>query len=227
MEKAQRRARTWTRWGITIAAVAVFAAPVPASADADGYYPAQPTPLRVNGELSRIWAGSVSASPYSSIGTQWLQSAALRYDWRTLPEHGPRGEVMDLVVKAAVERLGYSTEYTLGTPSNASGDSADLGLALALIDAQTPGSLTGGRSIAATGELSPSGAVLPIGGAQAKVTGAQRSGFDIMLIPVGNSADITDPGSVSVAPVKTLKQAVRVLCSLGASDGACGEKKFR
>ncbi|MFN2589644.1 MAG: PDZ domain-containing protein, partial [Actinomycetota bacterium] len=56
------------------------------------------------------------------------------------------------------------------------GPSAGLMWALGLIDLLTPGDLTGGRTIAGTGSIDPTGRVFPVGGVEEKVDAARRVG---------------------------------------------------
>ena len=66
---------------------------------------------------------------------------------------------------------------------NIGGPSAGLMFALGIIDKLTPDNLTGGRFIAGTGEISPAGAIEPIGGIQQKMAGARSAGATIFLTP--------------------------------------------
>ncbi len=64
-----------------------------------------------------------------------------------------------------------------------SGPSAGLAWTLAIIDRLTPGSLTGGRRIAVTGEMLDDGTVGPIGGIAQKVSAVKRAGIDVFIYP--------------------------------------------
>lgn len=64
-----------------------------------------------------------------------------------------------------------------------SGPSAGLAWTLAIIDRLTPGSLTGGRRIAVTGEILDDGTVGPIGGIAQKVAAVKRAGIDVFMYP--------------------------------------------
>jgi PDZ domain-containing protein len=64
------------------------------------------------------------------------------------------------------------------------------GLAFALEIAQElRGNVAHGRKVAATGELTLGGEVLPIGGVKQKTLGARRAGVDVFLVPDRNAAD--------------------------------------
>ncbi len=68
------------------------------------------------------------------------------------------------------------------------GPSAGLSIWLALASALNQRALP--ASTAATGELTLSGQVLPVGGLREKLAAAQRQGIKRVLVPVGNRAEI-------------------------------------
>ena len=69
------------------------------------------------------------------------------------------------------------------------GPSAGLAYALGLYDLLTPGELTKGVKVAATGELGLDGKVQPIGGMRQKVESVRRSGARVLLVPRENYAE--------------------------------------
>ena len=95
---------------------------------------------------------------------------------------------------------------------NIGGPSAGLMWTLGLVDLLTPGDLTGGRTVAGTGEITPEGKVLPIGGVEEKVVAAERAGATIFFVPVKDA-----PAARSVArkmvlvPVATYLEALTYL----------------
>jgi Lon-like protease len=93
------------------------------------------------------------------------------------------------------------------------GPSAGMMFALAIIDKLTPDNLTGGRFIAGTGEIDPTGAVEPIGGIQQKMAGARAAGATIFLTPASNCGNTTGavPSGLRLVKVSTLTQAVQAL----------------
>jgi Lon-like protease len=98
------------------------------------------------------------------------------------------------------------------------GPSAGMMFALAIIDKLTPDNLTGGRFIAGTGEISPTGAVEPIGGIQQKLAGARSAGATIFLTPAANCADTAGavPHGLRIVKVSTLADAVHALEAIKA-----------
>jgi len=100
------------------------------------------------------------------------------------------------------------------------GPSAGLMFALGIIDKLTKMNLTGGKFIAGTGEIEPSGKVDPIGGIQQKMIGARNAGATIFLTPAANCADTKGavPAGLRLVKVSTLNQAVTDLQSLKSGE---------
>jgi PDZ domain-containing protein len=93
------------------------------------------------------------------------------------------------------------------------GPSAGLMFALGLYELMTPSDLTGGRTIAGTGELGPDGTVYPISGVADKVIAAERAGATVFLVPRDNLAELqgVDVGGIHLIPVGTFEDALRAL----------------
>ena len=98
------------------------------------------------------------------------------------------------------------------------GPSAGMMFALGIIDKLTPMNLTGGKFIAGTGEITPSGQVQPIGGIQQKMVGARDAGATVFLTPAQNCADTAGavPAGLRIVKVSTLSQAITDLEALKA-----------
>ena len=81
---------------------------------------------------------------------------------------------------------------------------------LAIYDTLTPGSLTGGKSVAGTGEIASDGTVGPIGGIQQKIVGARDAGAELFLVPAANceSAEGARNGDMRLVKVKTMHSAL-------------------
>ena len=101
------------------------------------------------------------------------------------------------------------------------GPSAGLAYALELIDVLTPGELTGGKAIAATGELADlSGHVGEIGGVAQKTVTVQRAGAEVFLVPRANYAEAKAHAhkGLKVIPIDTIDGALRALGDLKGSN---------
>ena len=146
---------------------------------------------------------------------------------------------IDVVVKRSPHQLMFSitprqhkigvrveTHYhgepavSVDTPG-VGGASAGLPMTLAFIDAMSSGDLTGGVRIAATGTIEENGDVGSIRGIEEKAQGAFRSGAKYLFAP----AEDVEKGAqypLTVVPVATLDDAIKYLCSHGATDEVCG-----
>lgn len=89
------------------------------------------------------------------------------------------------------------------------GPSAGMMFALGIVDKLTPGSLTGGRNIAGTGEIDAAGNVGAIGGIRQKLVGAKDAGASWFLAPASNCDEVVGhvPKGLNVARVSTLHEA--------------------
>jgi Lon-like protease len=104
----------------------------------------------------------------------------------------------------------FTVKFSVG---DIGGPSAGMMFALGIIDKLAPMNLTGGKFIAGTGEIEPSGKVDPIGGIQQKMVGARNAGATIFLAPAANCSDVKGaiPAGLQVVKVSTLNQAVTYL----------------
>jgi PDZ domain-containing protein len=90
------------------------------------------------------------------------------------------------------------------------GPSAGLAYALALTDMLDPGSDASGRTIAATGTISPDGAVGAVGGVHEKALAARGAGADVFLVPSRELGAVDTP-ELDTVGVSSLGRAVQVL----------------
>jgi len=105
-------------------------------------------------------------------------------------------------------------------PADVGGPSAGLAFTLGIIDKLTPGSLTGGRTVAGTGTIDAFGVVGPIGGIQQKIAAASKAGATVFLAPASECKDAASvaPKSLTVVKVDTLKTAVSALKAIAAGS---------
>jgi len=98
------------------------------------------------------------------------------------------------------------------------GPSAGLMFSLAVIDKLTPDDLAGGRFVAGTGAIEPTGVVTPINGIPFKMRKAYDEGATVFLVPAANceEAVATNPGDLQLVRVSTLHDAVGALQALKA-----------
>jgi PDZ domain-containing protein len=106
----------------------------------------------------------------------------------------------------------FPFKVEINLSENIGGPSAGMMFALSIYDVLTPGSLTGGKVIAGSGEIDADGIVGPIGGIGQKLVGAQRDGAKLFLVAQENCAEAAkahyDKDSMQLVKVHTLKQAI-------------------
>ena len=96
------------------------------------------------------------------------------------------------------------------------GPSGGLAFALALIDDLTPGELTAGLTVVATGTIAPDGTVGTVGGLRLKTLAARRARADLLLVPSADLHEVqASAGPLRVVGVSSLTDAVNALMSLG------------
>ncbi len=97
------------------------------------------------------------------------------------------------------------------------GPSAGTVFALGVVDKLTKGDLTGGRFVAGTGTITPTGQVGPVGGIAQKLAGAEQDGASVFLTPARNCAEAKEskPPGLRLVKIETLHGALRALRALG------------
>ncbi len=105
------------------------------------------------------------------------------------------------------------------------GPSAGLAFTLAIIDQLTPGSLTGGKTVAVTGTIDLDGTVGEVGGVHQKTLAAIGAGATLMITPSGEYRDAISAsrGRIRVEKADTLDQALRVLDRVGGNASSIGK----
>ncbi|HEX2047545.1 MAG TPA: PDZ domain-containing protein [Acidimicrobiales bacterium] len=100
------------------------------------------------------------------------------------------------------------------------GPSAGLAYGLELLDLLTPGELTGGSSVAATGDLRSDGSVGAIGGVGQKTVTVRRAGIKVFIVPKENEAEAQAhaDGKVEIRGVSNFEEALQALGSLDGSN---------
>lgn len=97
------------------------------------------------------------------------------------------------------------------------GPSAGLAFALTVIDLLSPGELTGGQTIAITGEIDLLGNVGPIGGVGQKAAAVTDLGVKFFLVPEANAAEAREHAGadLTIVPVTDLESALTALGRIG------------
>ncbi len=116
-------------------------------------------------------------------------------------------------------KLPFTIDISTGSIG---GPSAGLAFTLALLDELTPGELTGGKKVAATGTIDLDGNVGPIGGIRQKAVAVANADADLFIVPASQSpADLdavrTILGPQRVVTVSTLDEALTALAAIGGN----------
>ncbi len=116
----------------------------------------------------------------------------------------------------------FPVEITNNVGDQVGGPSAGTMFALAIYDRLTPGSLTGGREVAGTGEITADGTVGPIGGIRQKIAGAADDGAKVFLVPAANCAEATggDDHGLRLVKITKLDDAIETLEALAKNPKA-------
>ncbi len=124
--------------------------------------------------------------------------------------------------------LDVGFDVALGS-DNIGGPSAGLAFTLAVLDQLTPGELTGGQRVAATGTIQVDGSVGAVGGVEQKAAAVRSEGISVFIVPNAlNEAEIARVreragDDVEVIPVDDLDGALHVLAGLGGDVDAVAE----
>jgi PDZ domain-containing protein len=102
------------------------------------------------------------------------------------------------------------------------GPSAGLAFTLAVLDVLTPGELTGGHRVAATGTMSLDGSVGPVGGGAQKGIAVRDAGYEVFLVPSDELDEVREAvgDDVEVIAVDSLDEALEALDALGGNAGS-------
>ncbi|MDQ3502341.1 MAG: PDZ domain-containing protein [Actinomycetota bacterium] len=128
---------------------------------------------------------------------------------------GPRRPVIGVVTQEKPIDAPFTVDITL---EEVGGPSAGLMFTLGILDKLDEPSLTAGKYIAGTGEISADGTVGPIGGIVQKLTAAKAKGAVAFLVPAGNCAEAVrrPPPDLLLIRVATIEDALAGLDALGA-----------
>jgi PDZ domain-containing protein len=150
-------------------------------------------------------------------GTQTINTTVKLGANSTDPSHGYLGVAVGTADQGL--KLPFKVDMDSG---DVTGPSGGLAWTLGLIDRLTPGDLTGGRTIVATGTMSPDGTVGEIGGIEQKMAAVLRNGADEFYFPASTPKkdiqqieDMAKGHDVQLHPVANITQALHVLAPNG------------
>ncbi|MEU5402015.1 S16 family serine protease [Streptomyces sp. NPDC005963] len=181
----------------------------------------------------------LATGPSADIGVGDVVDGWFRTDRSVLPRDSvyPSGKSTQEVTERNLEDMTDSQhDATLAALSYLDEDPAKVKVTLRLADIGGPsagllfslgivdkldgngegGDLTGGRSIAGTGTISPTGKVGQVGGVSLKTQAAARDGATVFLVPEGECSDAQaeQPKGMRLIPVTSLQDAVESLRAL-------------
>lgn len=121
------------------------------------------------------------------------------------------------LVGVAVETVKCELPVTVKIDTdNIGGPSAGLSMTLSILDLLTPGELTGGQVIAATGTIDADGSVGDVGGVKQKTAGVRSAGAKLFLVPPGEEQEArARAGKLPVVAVRNLNDAIEALRRYG------------
>jgi PDZ domain-containing protein len=130
-----------------------------------------------------------------------------------------------LGVSLQTDHLDYKLPFDVKIDSGQiGGPSAGLAFTLGVLDELSPGELTGGVQIAATGTIGIDGTVGDVGGVPQKTAAVIASGAKVFLVPPGEYKDAVKRAGkrLKVVQVANLNQAIIALGQLGGDVSALG-----
>lgn len=148
-------------------------------------------------------------------------TAAVPSGVAALPCRGVKGADRSWLGVGVEDGVRYALPATVSIDTRyIGGPSAGLAMTLALIDRLSRESVTGGRAIAATGEITPDGRVLEVGGVAEKAVAVARAGARIFFVPEGEVGAARSAGepNLRIIGVTTLHQVLVDLHRMGGAS---------
>lgn len=171
--------------------------------------------MAVNGQRARTLeqlTGAIQPLPIGSTVTLKVKRDAKVVTEQITTVASPQDPKKSAIRVQIAPSYRFPFRVDLNIDQNIGGPSGGLMFALGIYDVLTPGSLTGGKVIAGTGEIDAAGKVGEIGGIQQKLVGAQDDGARLFLVPAGNCAEALgghyDPEKMRLVKVSTLEEAL-------------------
>ena len=130
----------------------------------------------------------------------------------------PTRAIIGIAPEDRIVDFDFPIDVTIDS-GNVGGPSAGLAFTLAVLDVLTPGELTGGYRVAATGTMSLDGAVGPVGGGAQKAVTVRNAGYDVFLVPSDEVDEVREAvgDGLRVIAVDSLDEALQALASLGGN----------
>ncbi len=179
-------------------------------------------PLRDAADLRSAVAGGEVGGTVRVGFERGGRSSTVELRTEASDDDGEPRPVIGVVTREAPVDAPFEVEITL---EDVGGPSAGLMFALGILDKLGEPSLTGGRYIAGTGEITAQGEVGPIGGIAQKLVAAKAKGVEVFLVPQDNCAEavLNAPDGLPLVEVGSLSQALAALETLrdGGEPALC------
>ncbi|HET7490131.1 MAG TPA: PDZ domain-containing protein [Acidimicrobiales bacterium] len=140
----------------------------------------------------------------------------------TLGRHpGREGGYLGVVLKTKEQKFDYPFDLSIDSGA-IGGPSAGLAFTLGVLDVLTPGELTGGQKIAATGTIDLDGTVGDVGGVVQKTAAVRKAGAKVFLVPPGEYREARAHAgrNLEVVKVSTLDEALAAIGKHGGDVSA-------
>ncbi|HYF77781.1 MAG TPA: PDZ domain-containing protein [Symbiobacteriaceae bacterium] len=167
-----------------------------------------------NGEAIATWADLVdmlqAARPGAEV-TFSIRRGAEPQTVKLTTMPNPSNPERAMVGILGSDHMHYDIPVTINStiPKDIAGPSMGLALTLQVVDQTTPGGVTNGWRVAATGTILPGGQVGAVGGVGYKVLGAERTGADVLFVPRANYEEaLAGATKIRVVPVDTAQEAL-------------------
>ncbi len=169
----------------------------------------------VTGDLrSAIQEGDVKAPVTLTVRT----AAGATTSVVILPKYEPAAKLRFVGIVANTVRCTLPIDVRVDT-GRIGGPSAGLAMTLSILDRLTPGELTGGVPVAATGTIESDGSVGDVGGVAQKTAGVKAAGAKLFLVPPGEERDArARAGKLPVVAVHNLAEALAALRRYGGQS---------
>ena len=180
-------------------------------------------PVRVRDEVGEIVRARPVGTTFDFTVTRSGRTQRVEITTAEAPDGELRGKPyigIDAATKSLRVQFPVDVRIDHGPVS---GPSAGLAFTLTIIDELSPGDLTGGRKVAVTGTIDPSGNVGEVGGVRQKTAAAIDAGAKLFLVPRAEVRQARRRAGkrLEVVGVDTIEDALRVLHEHG---GAAVEK---
>lgn len=185
-------------------------------------------PVRGGDDLAAALAGKSAGDGVTVTYLRGEEEREEPFVLRTLPNTDPPRPGMGITFGTMQSVVSERPEHRVSIEAgDIGGPSAGIMFALEIYNRLTEEDWTKGYIIAGTGEISPDGAVGPIGGVVHKVTGAHRRGADMFFVPQGNADAAKRKAAnlgttMDIVPIGSLQEAIDYLESLPVKEVRTG-----